>query len=163
MDEITSNIIGTSGYPRILSILLSVFIAIIPLTKVPLNTRPIISTVEILCGLDARAVSDSPALVGLSGFSRGILKFTIRVITIVIFVIIAILCPAFDSIIAFMGSALCFTICVILPLCFYLKIFGKDISIRERVLDWILIVVCSVFAIVGTIFAFLPKDMIGAE
>jgi vesicular inhibitory amino acid transporter len=44
-----------------------------------------------------------------------------------------------------------------------LKLFGKDISIRERILDYFLIVVCSVLAVVGTVWAFLPKRMIGAE
>jgi vesicular inhibitory amino acid transporter len=78
-------------------------------------------------------------------------------------VIISIVFPAFDSIMAFMGSTLCFTICVILPLMFYLKIFGKEVSLRERLLDYFLIAVCSVLAIVGTVFAFLPKRMIGAD
>lgn len=36
-DEITSNILLTKGYPRFLSIIIIVFIAIIPLTKVPLR------------------------------------------------------------------------------------------------------------------------------
>ena len=36
-DEITSNILLTKGYPRTLSIMIVVFIAIIPLTKVPLR------------------------------------------------------------------------------------------------------------------------------
>jgi vesicular inhibitory amino acid transporter len=143
--------------------MLCVFIAIIPLTKVPLNARPIVSTIEIVAGLDARAISEGPLPVGLSGFSRGILKFVIRVAVIVIFVIMAILFPAFDSIMAFMGSALCFLICVILPLLFHLKIFGKQIPAGERILNWILIVICSILAAVGTVFAFLPKSMIGAE
>jgi vesicular inhibitory amino acid transporter len=46
---------------------------------------------------------------------------------------------------------------------FYLKIFGKEVSIKERVLDYFLIVVCSILAIVGTVWAFLPKRVIGAE
>lgn len=36
-DEITSNILTTDGYPRALSVCIVVFIAIIPLTKVPLK------------------------------------------------------------------------------------------------------------------------------
>jgi solute carrier family 32 (vesicular inhibitory amino acid transporter) len=36
-DEITSNILLTEGYPRTLSIIIVIFIAIIPLTKVPLR------------------------------------------------------------------------------------------------------------------------------
>ncbi|KAF4633213.1 hypothetical protein G7Y89_g4909 [Cudoniella acicularis] len=163
MDEITANIIGTSGYPRTLSILMSIFIAIIPLTKIPLNARPIVSIFEVLGGLDPQTISDAPPLTGLSGWTRGILRVAIRILVIIIFVITSILFPAFDSIMAFMGSTLCFTICVILPLMFYLKIFGKEVSTAERLLDYFLIFVCSILATVGTIWAFLPKSMIGAE
>jgi vesicular inhibitory amino acid transporter len=163
MTELTANIIDTPGYPRVLSIVLSVFIAIIPLTKVPLNARPIVSTVEVLTGLDAYSIANSEPLTGLSSYTRGILRVVIRILLIVVFVLIAIVFPAFDSIMAFMGSTLCFTICVILPLMFYLKIFGKEISMKEKVVDYLLIVVCSILAILGTIWAFLPKRMIGAE
>jgi solute carrier family 32 (vesicular inhibitory amino acid transporter) len=162
-DEITSNILETSGYPKGFSVLMSIFIAIIPLTKLPLNARPIVSTIEVLTGLDARAVSDSPTLVGLSSWTRGMLRVTVRIVAIIIFVVIAIIFPAFDSIMAFMGSALCFTICVILPLLFHLKLFGKHIGRPERLLNYFLIVICSIFAVVGTVFAFLPQSMIGAE
>jgi solute carrier family 32 (vesicular inhibitory amino acid transporter) len=162
-DEITANILETSGYPGALSLLMSIFIAIIPLTKIPLNAWPIVSTIEVLTGLDARAAPDHPSLTGLSSWRRGLLKFAVRIITIIIFVIIAIIFPAFDSIMAFMGSALCFTICVILPLLFHLKLFGKKIGRPERMLNYFLIFVCSILAMVGTIFAFLPKSMIGAD
>lgn len=70
--------------------------------------------------------------------------------------VLAILCPSFDRVMALMGSTFCFTICVILPLLFYLKLFGKDVSTKERILDWLLIVICTVMAIVGTVWAFLP-------
>ena len=163
MTEITANLIATPGYPRTLSMMMAIFIAIIPLTKIPLNGRPIVSTIEILFGLTSNSVSDSPSLTGLSNWTRGLIRITIRIAVIILFVIIAIVFPAFDSIMAFMGSSLCFTICVILPLMFYLKIFGKEISTRERILDWVLITVCSFLAVVGTVFAFLPKSLIGAE
>ncbi|EDN90620.1 hypothetical protein SS1G_00020 [Sclerotinia sclerotiorum 1980 UF-70] len=163
MDEVTANIIGNSSYPRSLSLMICIFIAIIPLTKVPLNARPIVSTIELLCGLDSRAMAESSALTGLSGYTRGIMKIAVRIIVLIVFVIIAILFPAFDSIMAFMGSALCFSICVILPLLFYVKIFGKEITRRELILDYCLIVISSIMAIVGTVWAFLPKDLIHAE
>jgi vesicular inhibitory amino acid transporter len=163
MTEITANVIQTSGYPRSLSIIMSIFIAIIPLTKVPLNARPIVSTIEAFSGLDARSLASSPRLTGLSGYARGLLKIAIRVLVIVAFVAIAIVFPAFDSIMAFMGSSLCFTICVILPLLFYLRIFGDSVGRGERALDYALIVVCSLLAAVGTVWAFLPKRMVGAE
>ena len=98
----------------------------------------------------------------MSGFSRGLLKLGIRILTVIIITIIAILVPSFDRIMALMGSALCFTICIILPLAFYLKLFGHELSLEERVFDWFLIAVCSIMAVVGTVWAFLPKSMIGA-
>lgn len=78
-------------------------------------------------------------------------------------VLLAILVPSFDRIMALMGSVMCFSICIILPLAFYLKIFGKEISRKERILDWFLIVSCSMMAIIGTVWVFLPKHMVGAN
>jgi solute carrier family 32 (vesicular inhibitory amino acid transporter) len=78
-------------------------------------------------------------------------------------VVAAILFPDFDSIMALMGSALCFTICIILPVAFYLRIFGTDIPLKERILNWVLIISCSGMAVVGTVWAFLPKEKIGAR
>lgn len=108
-------------------------------------------------------MSPNAPLQGMSGFTRGIFKITIRVLVIVLMVVIAVVFPHFDSIMALMGSALCFTICVILPVAFYLKIFGKDIPLKERILDWVLIISCSIMAVIGTVWAFLPKDLIGAS
>ena len=74
--------------------------------------------------------------------------------------------PDFDSIMALMGSALCFTICIILPVSFYLRIFGsegKEIGIVERIFDYFLLIVCGCLAVLGTVFAVLPKDKIGAS
>ena len=101
---------------------------------------------------------NSPSLAGMSGFSRGILKCLIRGSITVIMTTLSILCPSFDRVMALMGSAFCFTICIILPLAFYLRLFWKEITMREKILDWFLIVICSVMAAVGTVWAFLPKD-----
>ena len=111
-DEITSNILEQSSYPRALTFLMCLFVAVIPLTKIPLNARPIVVTAELLCGVHQQAVADVPALVGASALTRGLAKIAVRVATVVVFLVIAIVFPAFDSIMAFMGSTLCFTICV---------------------------------------------------
>ncbi|OLN81661.1 Vacuolar amino acid transporter 1 [Colletotrichum chlorophyti] len=163
MDEITANILQTSGYPRALNFLLCIFIAIIPLTKIPLNARPIVATLEVLTGIHQQAVADNSAMVGRSAAFRGIMKVAIRVITVLVFLVISILFPAFDSIMAFMGSALCFTICVLLPLAFYVKLFSKEITPRERLLCYVLMVISTILSVVGTVWAFLPKSLIGAE
>jgi len=157
-DEITANILAMTGYPKASKVAMVVFVAIIPLTKAPLNVRPIISTLEVVFGVDGRSVA-SPAM---SGFGSGLVKIFIRVLINVVFVAISIVFPSFDRIIAFLGSALCFTICVILPLMFYLKIFGSEISMRERILDYVLVVISTVLAVIGTAFAFIPKEKLGA-
>ena len=162
-DEITSNILLTKGYPRVLSIIIVIFIAIIPLTKVPLSCAPIISAMEVTLGLDPRALLPDDARRDMSSFKRRTLQATTRILILVVIVIIAIIFPDFDSIMALMGSALCFTICVILPVAFYLKTFQNQISLEERILDWGLVIVCSILAIVGTIFAAMPKSKLGIQ
>lgn len=161
-DEITSNILITKGYPKAINLIIVVCIAIIPVTKVPLNARPIISTVEVLLGLDSRALAQSSSMVGMSGFNRGLLKAAIRILVVLIFVGIAIVFPSFDRIMTLLGSVCCFTICIILPLAFHLKLFGKEIGNAEKIMNWTLIVISTAMALVSTVFACLPKEMIGA-
>jgi len=162
-DEITSNILlMKTGYPEVLSVFIVIFIASIPLTKAPLNARPIISTAEILFGLDSRVIPDSPPAVGRSALVRGLYKIAVPVICNILFVVLAILVPDFDRIMALMGSAMCFSICVILPLMFYLKIFQGRIPMAERIIAYFLIVVSSIMAIVGTIASCLPRESLGS-
>ncbi|KAI1008070.1 Vacuolar amino acid transporter 1 [Podosphaera aphanis] len=162
-NEITANIINTSGYPRILSIYMSIFISIIPLTKIPLNCRPILSTFEVLTGLSPLSVVNSDAVPDQINYAKLALRIVIRIMIIILLVVISTLFPAFDSVMAFMGSALCFTLCVILPVLFYLKLHGKNISLKERTLCIFLIIISSIISVLGTVFAFLPKSFIGVK
>ncbi|KAK4147008.1 amino acid transporter [Dichotomopilus funicola] len=170
-DEITSNILLLeSSYPRALTVLMCLCIAIIPLTKIPLNARPIVATVEVLLGLHHPAPVMIPAereggWLGCGGGMqfRGVMKVVVRVGVVLVFLVISILFPAFDSIMAFMGSALCFTICVTLPLAFYLKLFGHELSVREKVFAFSIMLLSFLLSVVGTVWAFLPKSLIGAE
>lgn len=162
-DEVTSNIFITKGYPKVLSAFIAVCIAIIPLTKIPLNARPIVSTLEVLLGLDTRSLAAASSLNGMSGLNRGIFKFLLRVAIIVSFVIIAILFPSFDRIMTLLGSVACFSICIILPLAFHLKLFGNELSRKEKGMNWALIVLSTIMAVVSTVFAFFPKEMMGVK
>lgn len=98
--------------------------------------------------------------------SEALHKFSqamVRVFVVASIVVLAVIFPAFDRIMAFLGSFLCFTICIIFPLAFYLKIFGKEISRGEYILDWILLIISSILAAVGTVWAFLPQEMLTAN
>lgn len=121
------------------------------------------ATVEVLCGLEPRHSVMSDRHERLTETMRRSLQATIRIFVVVVIVAMAIVFPSFDKIMALMGSALCFTICIILPLAYYLKIFGKEIGMGERILDWFLLVTSSVMAVIGTAWAFLPQDMIFAN
>lgn len=50
-----------------------------------------------------------------------------------------------------------------LPLAFYVKLFDKEISAGERLLCYVLMTISTVLSVVGTVWAFLPKSLIGAE
>lgn len=118
------------------------------------------ATLEVLCGLQTRPEASANHTRDVEGVIRQSSKIMIRVLTVVVIVTMAVVFPSFDRIMALMGSCLCFTICIILPIAFYLRIFGKEISPRERALDWFLLVVSSILAAVGSVWAFLPSDAI---
>ena len=83
----------------------------------------------------------------------------IRVLTLAVIILIAILVPSFDIIQALTGSSMAFSICIVLPLAFHLKMFGKELGMKEKVVNWFLIVVCSIMAVLGTVWVFLPRQM----
>ncbi|PYH30517.1 putative transporter [Aspergillus neoniger CBS 115656] len=160
-DEVTANILRTEEYSQVLSICMIMFIAIIPITKVPLNCRPLVATVEVLCGLGSHPELQTDPK-STKAMVQKLSKALIRILVVVSIVIMAVLFPSFDRIMALMGSALCFTICIILPIAFHLKIFGNEISPRERVLDWCLLITSSILALIGTAWSILPQDAISA-
>jgi solute carrier family 32 (vesicular inhibitory amino acid transporter) len=94
----------------------------------------------------------------IKGLGHQLAEVAVRLFVITVIVIIAIIFPSFDRIMALVGSCLCFTICIIFPLAFYLKIFGEAVPFWERFADYILIIVSSVMALVGTVWAFLPTE-----
>lgn len=74
-------------------------------------------------------------------------------------ILLAILVPSFDTIMALMGSAMAFSICIVLPLVFHLSLFGHELSRKETLLNWVLIVSCSIMGTVGTVWVFLPRNV----
>lgn len=93
--------------------------------------------------------------------TRSFARAGIRIGVVILITVTAIVCPSFDRVMALMGSTFCFTICVILPVLFYLKLHSNDVSRSEKILDYILVVTSSALAIVGTVWAFLPASITG--
>lgn len=165
-DEITSNIFLTKGYPGWLSVVICVCVAIIPITKIPLNASPIVSTVETLLGLDVARDPDSTAHMpeddsaNQVNLTTSIAKAAVKVTVTASFVFFAILVPEFHSIMSLLGSVACFSICIILPLAFHVKIFGKELGRTEFWLNWFIIVISTLLAVVSTVCNFLPNEVL---
>ncbi len=49
-----------------------------------------------------------------------------------------------------------------LPLAFYLKLFQTDITARERLVAYVVMIISIALSVVGTVWAFLPKSLVGA-
>jgi hypothetical protein len=50
-----------------------------------------------------------------------------------------------------------------LPIAFYLKLFQDQIEAKERFVATSIMVISTLLSITGTVWAFLPKSLIGAE
>ena len=123
------------------------------------SARPIYNIIEKIVGISPQEMPRTSGLVGLSGSSRGVLKLTIRIFTIAFIVLLAIFIPSFDIVMGLMGSAMVFSVSIVLPLAFHLKLFGKEIGRKEKVLNWFLILIGSFLAVIGTVWVFLPKEL----
>lgn len=152
-DEITKNLLLTAGYPEGLSYFITILVGLIPLAKAPLNAQPIVTTLDALLGLDKIT----------STTLKDILKGLVRVFAIFIFVVVAIIFPDFDRIIALVGSLLCISVCIILPLLFYLKLYKDSISKFERLADYLMLVLFSILALIGTVWSLLPPNYLGIQ
>ncbi|KAJ4133697.1 hypothetical protein NW768_005285 [Fusarium equiseti] len=165
-DAITSNILKSKGYPDALKIIMCIFIAIIPLTKIPLNARPIITTLDVICGVhEHHHHHEQPHIqpTRSSVLVTKAVRMLVRVFVVILLLFISIVFPAFDSVCAFLGAALCTLISIILPISFYLKLYWQDVSLRERIVSAVLLVIFAILGTLGTIWTFLPKHLIGAD
>lgn len=162
-EEVTKSILLTPGYPKFLGVVITALIAIIPLAKTPLNARPIVSTLDILFGLDQVPSNFEGLLQGhisASDIIQRIVKAFLRVAVVLFFVLFAVIFPDFDRIIALVGCTLCITICILGPVAFYLKLFGDKISRSERLFGYFLLTFFSILAIVGTVWCFFSPETI---
>lgn len=105
-------------------------------------------------GLGPAAMTVRPIFQDIHG--RGtiishLIRVGLRIIIVIVIIFLSVACPSFDMVMAFSGSALCTTICVVLPVLFYLKICHERIGLVERVICRILVVSGVIMALAGTV------------
>ncbi|KAK9759421.1 hypothetical protein K7432_017646 [Basidiobolus ranarum] len=74
--------------------------------------------------------------------------------------LVAILIPGFHRVMALLGSFSCFTISAIFPIICHIKLFGNRLSPAQKTLDWFLVILCTILAITGTVWSFLPEELL---
>lgn len=92
-----------------------------------------------------------------------LLRALIRLFTVLVIVVLAILIPSFEVISAILGAAFCFLICIVLPLAFHIRMFGKSLSRRRVVLEGVVLVVGALAGLTGTVWEVLPRGWMGIE
>lgn len=134
-DQITKNVIGNSVWW--VKLMFGVLLGILPITKGALITRPIITLVDQLTLKQGKFESTT--------------KFINRVVVILIFAVTSLIFTNFGLIMSFLGSAICFAICIIYPLSFYYKLYHKEFSTIKKYTLLASIVVSFILAVCGTV------------
>ncbi|CCD26772.1 Avt1p NDAI_0I02030 [Naumovozyma dairenensis CBS 421] len=144
-DEITKNVLLLPGYPNFVYGLISGLMTVIPIAKTPLNARPIISVLDVIFKVQNAESKYEGTKLRFAKITQSLNCIFINLT----FVIIAIIFPAFDRIIAFLGAGLCFTICLILPCLFYLRICKSTVKPWEKIACHITIFISAILSILG--------------
>lgn len=181
LDEVSTNMIKTEGYSRAVKVLVLVLVAVVPITKFPLqyvsiylpstdpssnsnvSAAPIVSTLEVYSRVDPRAALLKPNRFNQSKTLKHLLRAFFRLLVTAVVVILAIEVPSFEFIAALLGCAFGFLICVILPVGFHLKMFHGQMTKWQMSLDCMFIFISVVLGVVGTVWQFLPRGWMGLE
>lgn len=130
-NEVTNSVLATVGYPLFVYWTIGALILLVPFAKLPLNARPIVNVLEVVVGANG-------------GWTTAVLKLLVNAAVVGIAVVL----PEFDRIIGLMGASLCFMICLILPVGFYLRLC--EVKRAEKMVCVAVIVASVVMAVVCT-------------
>lgn len=135
-DEFTKNLMTVEGYPQWCNFAITLSIGLLPISKLPLISRPIMVYLETVFN-----VPDS----------NHTAKTLIKLCLCVTFALLSICISNFGKMMLFLGALICFTICVTLPLLFYISICGKTLCWQSL---WTLraaVVISLFFTVAGTV------------
>lgn len=148
-NEVTKNILDpTAGYPRTMSVLMMVLIGVVPVTKMPLANKPIIDIINRKCfASDASTENPGDIEKPKPGHIRPHIPQLRRVASAIAVnttqLVFAYILPDFDAVMILMGSMLCVTTCVVLPISFYLRIFWESGTITRGIKIWLMALVAA--------------------
>lgn len=147
-DSLTKNVMSATTYPSWVNPLFCIFLGILPVSKLSLVTRPIISVYENYFRMNVQ--SDIVYKDGQRIYPMTLQKLMARVIFMGMILILSLVFTSFGRVIAFLGSAICFTICFTFPLLFHLGLNSEDLSSTQRLIARTGVVISMTGAFLGT-------------
>lgn len=160
-NEVTRNILDPmAGYPRTMSVLIMLLIGVVPITKMPLANQPTIDIINRKCfsceaSVETPGDLEKPTTSHLRSHIPRIGRVVSAIAVNAIQLSIAYIVPDFDAVMILIGSILCVTTCVVLPITFYLRIFWSVGTITAWEKAWLMGLVAAsaalgVAGVVGT-------------
>lgn len=146
-DSITKNLMSNKHYPSWVTPAICVLMGLLPISKIPLLCKPVVNVYENHFGLGARNgntknVPDESFTIG-KVFSR-LVFFACLLATSLVFTL-------FGKVIAFLGSAVVFTMCMTCPLLFYLVLMRDQLTGLQKTALIFGVVFGLVCSVVGTV------------
>jgi len=141
-DQVTKSIMITKDYPRWVSLMICALMGLLPISKGPLITRPIITMADQLT---------LPTTTGKPTNREFMIRFFNRLAVVSVFFMTSLIFTNFGKIMSFLGSAICFSICIVYPLSFYLKLHYNETTQLTKMGLFIGIFIALSFAVLGTL------------
>ncbi|KAJ3387144.1 hypothetical protein HDU92_002125 [Lobulomyces angularis] len=153
MHEISLNLSNNKNYNLYLTNFTIWLIAVNPLTKFPLTMSPVNQNLERI--LEKKFVDFK---------NKPIYTIIFRSFNCLLVLLVTILFPGFNNVIALLGSMFTMTVSVVFPCLCNLRLkgcwFGKNetatLSKPEEYLNWFLVCSGGIVGLIGTIWAFIP-------
>ena len=154
--QITKSLSEINQSNQALSILAKVAIALIiinPMCKYALEMNPVCLLLEVW--IFRKRVEQGT----LSKRTYEICRILLRTVMVMLSLLCAVFIPSFLLVLGFMGAFLCFSDSIIFPALCFLKLYGKKITLIERLWNYFLVAFGVGTLIVGTIWVALPPSM----
>lgn len=141
-DSLIMNIMKNEDYPSFVKPMYLALMGILPISKMPLLAKPIITVYEKFFNIN-------DLVNGKEGLS--LRRLIYRVIFVLLSLSLALVFTSFGKVVAFLGSSICFTLCMTLPFYFKFIVFQNELSSGEKLLLKLGIFFGILLAISGTI------------
>ncbi|EGV65077.1 hypothetical protein PSN45_004972 [Yamadazyma tenuis] len=140
-DVLIKNIMSNDNYPEFVKPCFLIIMGILPMSKMPLLAKPIITTYENYFELNKEKMT----IVDI------VKKLSARVLYVVLSLGVSLMVKSFGKVVAFFGSSVCFALCMVFPYLFKLKILKDEISKTETIWLWSGVIFGTVIGALGTL------------